>query len=275
MEYDKDGQPIPDLDKKKELLKQEEEYFRKQNEETEQEIEEETGQETEQQEEVLLEDEVEETVKQEEQPKKSEAEINFARLREKNERLERDNEALIKLFTESQKKSQVIQDEIDEKEEELNDDSFVEPKHIIALQKEIKELKEMKKREDEERDIEYRLKSNYHDFDNVINKKNIDELKNKKPLLAKAILSEENLETRARLVYEAIKDYGIIQKINSNVNKDKERIANNLNKPKSSNSISSGKSESPLTLANSYSNDSLEEARAKKFRLVQEYARKN
>jgi hypothetical protein len=131
----------------------------------------------------------------------------------------------------------------------LGADDIVEGKHLSHYEKKIKNLE----RKFDEQNAELRLKSQFNDFDSVVNLENIQLLRATYPEIAATISnSQSGTYDKAVSAYTMIKKLGINSEIPYNESVDKA-AANSL-KPRSVASVSPQRGDSPLSRANAFSN---------------------
>lgn len=179
-----------------------------------------------------------EATKQEENSKKDK-EYNFARLREEQEQLKRERDEYARKLKEYEESKKAAQ------EEEDDDDDDPYSKKLKQLERQVKEFQTATAAQN----TELKLKSEYPDFYNVVNEKNIAALRKEYPELASTIQSSGDLYTKAVSAYTAIKKFGIVTDQNST-----KQVNNNTTKPRPTSSISPQESGSPLTQANAFAN---------------------
>jgi hypothetical protein len=118
---------------------------------------------------------------------------------------------------------------------------------------------------------EYRLKTQYPDFDKVVNEATIAALNEKNPALALAISqSSTDIYVKGSAAYEAIKNAGLY--IEDNYSQDRLKAQQNMVRPKAAQSISSSTSKtgSP-TSANPYDGKLTDEYKQKMWEEINRY----
>ena len=191
---------------------------------------------------------------QEETPtpkQKSNEQKNFAALRQKAEKAEYERDLALQRLQELERKSEES-DDIN-----LDNEDFAEGKHLRKMQnsnaREFKKLKEelqTYKKQADHAATEARIKTTYHDFDDIVNVDNLNALRESHPALATTIQSAPDLYSQAVTAYTMIKNLGIVpdkQQVN-----DKQRANNNLYKPRPATSVSPQQGDNPLTRANAF-----------------------
>lgn len=181
---------------------------------------------------------------------------NFRALREKAERAERERDEMARRLQELDAR----RDAKEEKEEEddnfsIGDDEVAEGKHLSKVARKIKRLEEQLSKYQQQTTVsttEARLKAQYPDFDTVVNKDSIDELKRSYPDIAATLNSSPDLYNTASSAYTLIKKLGIYQE--DNFVADRARAQSNAAKPRPLTSVSPQQGESPLSRANAFAN---------------------
>lgn len=214
--------------------------------------------------EAMPEQEVQEVVQPEveaapQQPRQEidDRERNLARLREARERAEYERDEAIRYIQQMEaKKNQPV-----EEEDVVNweSDEFVEAK---AVNRKLKNL-ENKLRQYETQTAyqvtEARLKSQFQDFDRVVNNESVAALRASYPEIAESLHQTPDLYNKAVSTYNIIKKFGLAESEKNLV--DKAQVARNAAKPKATNSISPQAGDSPLNKANDFANGFLSEDR--------------
>jgi hypothetical protein len=184
-------------------------------------------------------------------PKKSNEEKNFAALRQKAEKAEYERDLALKRLQELEQQSEESDDL------SIDDEDIADGKHLKKIQKstarEFKKLKEelyTYKRQAELASTEARIKSTYHDFDDIVNADNLAALRESHPALATSIQSSPDLYTQAVTAYTMIKNLGLAP--DKQQVAEKQRAHNNLYKPRPATSVSPQQGDNPLTRANAF-----------------------
>ena len=158
-------------------------------------------------------------------------ERNFARLREKAVRAERERDEALRMVREIEaQKQRPVEEEVNVN---LGDDEIAEGKHLKNVARELKELKnELKKYKQESatNSVETKIRSNYPDFDSVVSRDNLESLRNSYPELAQTLLTSNDEYSRAASAYTLIKKLGIDS--SGSYEMDKQRVQQNAAKPK-------------------------------------------
>lgn len=203
-----------------------------------------------------------EAVEQSQETPKSKNQENIRALRERAERAERaekERDELLK-YVLAQQKHESPKTVYQEPEEEdylknigLEEDGLVEGKqlkYILKKQRELeKELSSYKQKATTET-IEMKLKSEYPDFDKVISKDNLVQLRRINPDLADIIVSTPDLYKQGSIAYQMIKQYGIHK--DPVYSLEKEAMTKNIAKPRSAAGAAPQSSNSPLSRAAMY-----------------------
>ena len=195
-----------------------------------------------------------EPTEQEAQVKKDK-DYNFSRLREEQEKLkkERDEYARKLQEYEQNKAYESEDDDLDPYEKKLRD-----------LERKVQEFQTVSATQN----TELKLKSEYPDFYNVVNDKNIAALRKQYPEIAATIQSSNDLYTKAVSAYTLIKRLGVNQSEHS------AKVNENTSKPRPSSSISPQESNSPLTNANAFANGLTPELKKQLYREMVEASKK-
>lgn len=226
----------------------------------------------------VVEEAEEEAVEEQQEalPPRSNKEENFRALREKTERLERERDDAIRLAQSiyAQQNKQPTPPEEDD-DVRLSDSDFVEGTHLNKVQKKIKKL-EGKLQEYEKNaqtyTIESRLKSQFPDFDAIVNVDNLKMLREYEPAVADAILAAPDLYNQGVLAYKMVKQMNVAPK--KSFDKEREVAHKNAAKPRNTAAINTQHGESPLTKANAFAQGLTEELKAQLLKEMTE-ARKS
>ena len=142
------------------------------------------------------------------------------------------------LIEESQRKIAELTSPKASSEEEnwgVDDEDLVEGKHYKELKKELKALQsDLKNRENET--VQERVQARFSDFKDVVTPENIELLKEKKPVLAKALSRTDNQYELAVEAYDLIKTY--VMKEAPRESPEARRAAENSTKPRSVQTVS-------------------------------------
>ena len=210
---------------------------------------------------------------------------NWKLLREEKEaaereraRIERERDELLRRFREAelQQKIQQLQsqqlqsqqapslqdtdNEIEFSLPTLEPDALAEGKHVSQLHKENRQMRSQLKqyqKQTQQQLIELQLKAQYPDFDAVVSKDNVDELKRAHPSIAQALASALSNDpyNAAASTYAIIKQMGI-DKTSQDAALARRMIQDNATKPRSAQAASPQRGPNPLAQANEYMYDS-------------------
>lgn len=207
----------------------------------------------------------------------AEKERNWIQMRERTEAAERRAQELERMMQNNMSQSQKSQKiEIDDDEDDfgLDNDTYVEGKH---LKKQVKSLKQAIKQSEQKfaemnqrnyvAQSEMRLKSQFTDFDNVVTTDNLNKLANTNPVLHRAIMANSDVYDMGYTAYSLIKSSGIVE--NKYAEQDR-RLEENQRMPRSAANVSPQQGESPLTRVGDYERRSLTEER--KLQLLKQVA---
>lgn len=209
-------------------------------------------------------------VPQQEQDHLSKQNLRFDVLRRAREEAERERDEL-KRRLEQLEAARNKTPKAEHQEEEhysIGEDDFVEGKHLKRYDSEIKRLKKEineYKQQSYAQTVETRLKSQYRDFDSVVNKENLEILSSAYPEIASTLQSSPDLYSKAVSAYTMIKKFGIVD--TKDYTQSKAKTQSNVAKPKPAASINSqGMTESPLSQANAFANGLTPELKAQLYR---------
>lgn len=222
----------------------------------------------EQQEQVEANDNVQPDGLAEASPKEASKDDNMRALREKAEKAERERDEYGRYIQEIQRRAQMIEAQEKQKQApieqdyDVNDEDLLEGKHykkLVGKYKALEEKLEQATRSNYATAIEARIKSQYNDFDQVVNADSIKALRDSEPELAESLHANPDIHSKAVATYKAIKRMGLMP--SNEYNPDKELAQKNSAKPKSLASISPQQGESPLSRANAFANGLTDELR--------------
>jgi len=204
--------------------------------------------------------------RQEERPEKE----NWRLMREREKQLERERDEAQRRLKEyeamlaSKQRAQEEEDEV-----QLNPDDIPEWKHV---EKKIKNLEKKLlgyQQQASEVAVEARLKSQYPDFDSVVNATTIDMLKNAYPEVAATLNSSSDLYNKAASAYTIIKKMGLAP--DGSFDRDKEIALRNAQKPRPLTSVSPQEgSHGPLSRANAFANGLTDELKKELYKEMME-----
>ncbi len=172
------------------------------------------------------------------QKKADDSERNIAKLRETAKRAEYERDEMYRRLQQIEAGKKV----------EQSPDDIAEVRHIRELEEKI-----------DRKLTQYNLKSQYPDFDEVVNDETIASLRDLYPDIAAALHASPNNEAKGSSVYKIIKKMGIYRE--DTFKNEKEQAVNNATKPRPLTSVSPQQGESPLARANAFANGLTDELR--------------
>ncbi len=202
------------------------------------------------------------------QPEKEESsrERNLRIMREAKEEAEREQRRAIKERDAALRKMRELeeqrygvpqQDDSRTDDIQIGEDDLVEGKHVKQVYKELKAVK--KQLEDQKNSyhtqtIESRIRSEYPDFSKVVTPENLEILRRLKPRQAALIDKSPDLYDAAASAYEMMKEYGIYESDEIQLEKIRSKAAaqQNTAKPKPSVAVSPQRGDSPLSKVNAF-----------------------
>lgn len=191
---------------------------------------------------------------QAQQKQETERKNNFEELRKQKARLERErDEAYARLKEYEAQKAKPKEEQEDASYFGLSESDIVEGKHLKAVNKEIKRLRDELsnyQQKSAEMTTEARLKAQYSDFDTVVSPENINALRDSYPEIAQTLNSSPDLYSKAVSAYTLIKKLGIHQP--DLYAAERSRAQENAAKPRPSASLSPQSGDTPLTHANAF-----------------------
>lgn len=205
-----------------------------------------------------------------EEASESAADRNFRELRKKAEAAERERDEMRRYLEELRAQSQ--QKPAEEEEFNLRPDDIPEWKHV---ERHIKKLENKLSQYEQQTNLvttETRLKAQYPDFDVIVNQSNIEMLRDRYPEVADTIASSGDMYKKAVCAYTMIKQLGIGQVTQADV--DRDRALKNASKPRPLASVSPQQGDSPLSRANAFADgltDELKEQLLKEMREAAKY----
>lgn len=186
----------------------------------------------------------------------------FANLREKAERAERERDDALRILREVEYSRRNQQAPLIAEEDDsftIGPDDLAEGKHLSKVQKKIQKLEQQLKNYEQkatESMLETQLRVNYPDFNTVVSKENIDTLREEYPEIAATINSSQDHYSRAAAAYKLIKKLGINQQTPS-YDADKAKVQQNAQKPRPLASVSPQRGDSALSRANAFADGKL------------------
>lgn len=205
-------------------------------------------------------------------------EKNFAALRQKAEKAERERDALLRRLQEREDTRYApapnTPPDSEDTDFSIAPDDLAEGKHVAKLQKQIKQM-EQKFVQYEQRSsynsAETRVRSEMPDYDTVVNDENIELLKTMAPELAESVAANPDLYSKAKSAYKLIKKFGI--HVEDTFQKDRAVVEKNMAKPRPLASVSPQQGNSPLTKANAFANGLTSELAEQLRREMDEYSK--
>jgi len=161
---------------------------------------------------------------------------NFKTLRQTKRKLEQENQQHLARIKELESKSTPV--------DSYSDDIDEEQTEVDKLRRELRSYQV----NSAAIATEAKLKSQYPDFDKVVNKDNLDILSAKYPEIAQTIQTSKNLYSKAVSAYTLIKKFGV--HLDDESIAQKQKATDNINKPRP---VGSLQSDSPLKHAKDYS----------------------
>ncbi len=187
---------------------------------------------------------------------------SFRELRLKMERIERERDEYARMVQQMQ---QPKQEQEDEEEIRLNPDDLVEGKHLSAYEKKLRKIEKKLQQQSQQNaamNAEAMIRIEMPDFDKVVTKDAVQALQYQYPELAESIANNNNLHSKAKAAYQAIKKLNLSQ----NYSTEAETITKNTAKPKPLASLSPAQSDSPLTHANAFANGLTQDLKDKLYK---------
>lgn len=181
---------------------------------------------------------------------------HFRQLRDKTERIERErDEALRRLQEFESVKPNVTAEDL---EFNVGQDDLVEGKHLSKVDKKIKKLEQQLSQYQKQTTAmtaEAKLKSQFPDFDRVVNQDNIESLKENYPEIAQTLNASTDLYATAVSAYTLIKKLGIIS--DPSVIENQALVLKNSIKPRPLASVSPQQGDGALSKANAFAHGEL------------------
>ncbi len=179
------------------------------------------------------------------------------------------------LQAQAQKQAELQQEPQESQDISIEEDALVEGKHLKKVNKQIKNLEDQLKYYQQQSSLnstEAKLKSQYPDFDKIVSKENLENLRTVYPEIAATINSSPDLYNKAVSAYTMIKKLGIMQE--DLYVEDKAQAQKNAAKPKPLVSVSPQQGDSPLSRANAFASGKLSDELKKSLWREMEEARK-
>ena len=211
----------------------------------------------------------------------SQKESNMRILRERAETAERRALELERMVQMNMSQNQTTKMQVIDEDDDfdISDDTYIEGKHLKKYVKGLKqELKNTKKQfeaynqQNALTQAEMRLKSQFNDFEVVVNRENLAKLEQQKPALYRTILANQDIYDKGYTAYELIKNSGIIADQYQELDK---RVEENRSKPRSAANASPQSGDTPLARVGDYDRRVLTEDRKDQLRRQVEEAKRN
>lgn len=194
----------------------------------------------------------EQPIETQEQQVQDNRERNFAALREKAERAERERDEAIRYIQQMQMQSSnknVSHDDNDPAPDDIPEWRFVDRK-IKNLENQIRQYETY----NQNNIAETRLKSQFSDFDRVVTPENIDILRSNYPEIAQSLHATPDIYSKAVATYNIMKKFGIAKEYNPQSEYEKSLAQRNSLKPRATNTVAPQQGDTPLNKANEFAN---------------------
>ena len=200
-------------------------------------------------------------------------------LRERADSAERRNRELEHMIQMNMSQQQTNKMQLDDSDDfDISDDTYVEGKHLKKYVKSLKQENKKNKQQFEEYmqqtalvNAEMRLKSQFNDFEDVVNTETLEKLQQQKPALYRMILANNDVYDKGYTAYELIKNSGIINNKYADVDR---RVEENKSKPRSASNAAPQTGDTPLSRVGDFDRRILTDARRDEIlRQSVEYAR--
>ena len=205
------------------------------------------------------------------QPQKPGPQESFRQLREQKERIQAERDEALRLLQQYQ---QPKQDPEPDEDLGIADNDIAEGRHITKVGKKIKKLENTIKQYEQQAQmnmLELKIKSQFPDFESVVNDQTVAALKEQHPEIAQALQSTQDVYSKAASAYKLIKQFGIVQ--DNSYDQDKRVIKNNFSKPKPSSTLAPQHGTSPLSAANAFANGLTEDVKTKLWQEMKDIKR--
>lgn len=165
--------------------------------------------------------------------RRNDAEYNWAEIREKTRRLERENQELKEGFQRLTQPKQVEEED----SFSFKDDDLIEGKHLKNVVKELKSLRnELKQKEASS--VEDRIQFKFPDYRDIVTKENIEQLKETEPVLVKSLLALTDPYEQAEAAYRMLKKMAPPVTKEPSLSMEKKKALENAQKPLSVQAVS-------------------------------------
>ena len=201
---------------------------------------------------------VAEKPQEQEVPKPRIPEENLRNLRlkaEKADKIERERDELLSELAKYRQSNAPVPEQEEDYSLNIGPDDLAEGKHLSKMDRKVRAL-EKKLYEQQQQTyamaVEARLKTQYPDFDAVVNKDNLSLLKDVKPHLFSSIQYNPDMYYKAVAAYDDIKSAGLIAEKEDIYDAKKEIVQKNASKPRPVSSIGAQHGDSPLSRVNAF-----------------------
>jgi hypothetical protein len=208
---------------------------------------------------------VEESPQEEQQTQSNEQAKHFNALREKVDRTERERDELMSKLREMEyermRQQQALPQQATYEDTDMSiaPDAIAEGKHISHLTKKLRQMEEQIKKNQlqaSQNIMEAQLRAQHPDFDTIVSKNNVEELRRSYPALAQALAAAATSDpySAAASAYTIIKEMGIARSAQE-TQMTKNLIQANATKPRSAQAASPQRGNTPLSKVNDFIND--------------------
>lgn len=212
------------------------------------------------------------------QAKETDQARNFRAIKEKAKQAERERDEAFKIIrelqTQTKQQAPIPQAQPEQYDFSVNPDDLVEGKHLNQYGKELKNLQNELKNYKQQSYVENskaRLKSQFPDFESVVNNDTIETFQYAYPELAATLNSTSDVYTAGVSAYHMIKKFGVYTDPESTP--EKELAKKNMAKPRPLTSVSPQQGDSPMSRANAFANGLTKELKDQLAREMKEARR--
>lgn len=197
------------------------------------------------------------------EPKKEEykpaAHDSFKSLRDAKEKAEKERDALLQQFLQSQTQQptkEAPQVEIDDNIDfDIDEDGLVEGRYVKKVTNKLKSIEAQIKNYKTQQQLqttEAKIKAQFPDFDKVVSEENVYMLNEQFPEIAQTLKDTPDLYNKAASAYNIMKRFGIYKE--NTYQPERQKAEDNLKKPRPLTSASPQQGDSPLSHANAFAN---------------------
>lgn len=172
--------------------------------------------------------------------------LNFKAIKAKAKQLERERDEALKLAKEAIDRQKNPTAAAEPDYSSINPDDLVEGKHLNKVAQEMNALKQQLYLENQKA----RLRTQFPDFEKVVNRDNIETFQLAYPELAASLNSTQDVYAAGVSAYTLFKKFGIV----SDHDQEKQVAQKNAAKPRPLTSVSPQQGESPMSRANAFAN---------------------